>query len=277
MEVELSYRSNYSKKNFIQIHQGHQGIQKCRLRISYSVWWPGVSKAMESYIKNCPQCLKSYTSPKEPLLSSPLPSRPWQKVATDLFELNKSHYLLIVDYFSRFPEVFKLNSTTSSSVVSILKSTFARHRVPAILFTDNGPQFSSQDFKRFASAYLFRHVTSSPRYPQSNGLVERTVGTVKKLLEHTTDPFMALLSYRSTPLPWCMLSPVELLFGRRINTDVSQIDHCLVPQWTYIDKFRNADKEYKTKQKLQFDRRHGVRPLSTLPAGTKMWAKNGKH
>ena len=57
-----------------KVHQGHQGIHKCRLRIASSVWWPGVSKAIENYIKNCPQCLKSYIPPKEPLLSSPLPS-----------------------------------------------------------------------------------------------------------------------------------------------------------------------------------------------------------
>ena len=62
------------KETLYKIHQGHQGIQKCYLRMSSSVWWPGVSKAMESYIKNCPQCLKSYIPPKEPLLSSPLPS-----------------------------------------------------------------------------------------------------------------------------------------------------------------------------------------------------------
>lgn len=123
---------------------------------------------MESYIKNCPQCLKSYIPPKEPLLCSPLPSQPWQKVTADLFELNKSHYLLVVDFFSRFPEVFKLNSTTASSIVSVLKSTFARHGVPSILSTNNGPQFSLQEF---ASAYSFCHITSSPRCPQSNGLV----------------------------------------------------------------------------------------------------------
>ena len=118
---------------------------------------------------------ESYTPPKELLLSSPLPNRPWQKVAADLFELNKSHYLLVVDYFSRFPEIFQLSSTTSPSIVIVLKATFARHGVPSILFTDNGPQFSSQDLKEFPSVYSFRHITSSPRYPQSNGLVERTV------------------------------------------------------------------------------------------------------
>ena len=129
----------------------------------------------------------------------------------------------------------------------MLKATFAHHGVPPILFTDNGPKFSSQNLKDFASAYLFRHVTSSPRYPQSNGLVERTVGTMKRLLQHVHDLYMAILSFHAIPLPWCMLSPAELLFGWKINTDLPQTDHYLISQWTYLDRFRKADKVYKDK------------------------------
>ena len=131
--------TNLRNETLHKIHQGHQGIQRCRLRIASSVWWPGVSKAIESYVKNCPQCLKLCIPPKEPLLSSPLPNRPWQKGCSRSLKLNKSHYLLVVDYFSRFPKVFQLNSTTSPSIVRVLKATFARHGVPSILFTDNGP------------------------------------------------------------------------------------------------------------------------------------------
>ena len=128
--------------------------------------------------------------PKEPLLTSPLPSRPWQKVAADLFELNKAQYLIVVDYFSRYPEVVKLNSTTSISIINILKSIFARHGIPSKLITDNGPQFSSHTFKEFSSTYSFQHVTSSPRYPQSNGMAERAVGTAKRLLQCAQDPHL---------------------------------------------------------------------------------------
>ena len=258
-------------------HQGHQGIQRCRLRIASSVWWPGVSKAIEHYVQNCPQCLKSHISPKEPLITSTLPNQTWQKVAADLFELNKSQYLLIVDYFSRYPEVFQLNSTTSSSIVKVLKATFAHHGVPSILFTDNGPQFSSQNMKDFASAYSFRHITSSPRYPQSNGFVERTVGTMKRFLQHAHDPYMAILSFRATPLPWCMLSPAELLFGRKINTDLPQTDHCLIPQWTYLERFQKADKVYKDKQQSQYDRRYRTRSLAALLVGSKEWVRSERH
>ena len=88
------------------LYKMHQGIQRCRLRIALSVWCPGVSKAIEHYVQNFPQGLKSHIPPKEPLITSTLPNQPWQKVAADLFEMNKSQYLLIVDYFSRYPEVF---------------------------------------------------------------------------------------------------------------------------------------------------------------------------
>ena len=119
------------------------------------MWWQKVSEAIENFIKNCSQCLKSYISPNVLLLSSSLPRLPWQKIAADLFKLNKTHYLLIVDYFFRFHEVLKLTSTTSCSIVIALKFTFTRHGIPSILFTDNGPHFSSQNFKEFTSAYSF--------------------------------------------------------------------------------------------------------------------------
>ena len=213
--------------------------------------------------------------PKEPLLTSPLPSRPWQKVAADLFELNKAQYLIVVDYFSRYPEVVKLNSTTSISIINILKSIFARHGIPSQLITDNGPQFSSHTFKEFSSTYSFQHVTSSPRYPQSNGMAERAVGTAKRLLQCAQDPHMALLSFRATPLPWCSLSPAELLFGRKINTDLPQSNSQLTPHWPYLEDFHKADKEYKAKQEFHFNSRHRTRPLPSLIADDPVWVRMG--
>ena len=67
--------------------------------------------------------------------------------------------------------------------------------------------------KQSASTYGFNHVKSSPYYPQSNGLAERMVKTIKSLLQETLDTYLALLSYRATPLPWCQLSPAELVNG----------------------------------------------------------------
>ena len=254
-----------------KIHHGHQGIQRCRLRVSTSVWWPGSSSAMENFVKLCPTCMKNTPPPVQPLLQSELPSHPWERVAADLFQLNNTVYLLVVDYYSRFMEVQKLTSTTSASVISALKAIFSRHGIPSEFVSDNGPQFDSGEMKEFASKYNFIHTTSSPHYPQSNGLAERMVKTVKKLIADSPDPYLALLSYRSTPLPWCELSPAELLMGRRLQTDVPQMKTQLTPNWPHIKNFREKDKKYKQEQKRHYDRRHRVREASPLPDDTPVW------
>ena len=117
----------------------------------------------------------------------------------------------------------KLTTTTSSAIITALKAVFSRHGLPEVVRSDNGPQYSSHEFARFADSYNFKHVTSSPLYPQSNGQAERAVQTVKNILKQSQDPFMGLLSYRSTPTPWCGLSPAELCMGRRIRTSVPQV------------------------------------------------------
>ena len=79
---------------------------------------------MEAFIKQCPHCEQFATPPKEPMMSSPLPSHPWKKVGADLFEFDKTSYLIDVDYFSQFPEVIKLTGTTPRSIITALKSIF---------------------------------------------------------------------------------------------------------------------------------------------------------
>lgn len=153
-------------------------------------------------MSQCPECCRDAPPRKEPLISTPLPEFPWQRAATDLFELRADTYVVVVDYFCRYPEVVQLGSTTSREVIRALKDIFGRHGVPETLVSDNGPQYSSVEFSEFASAYGFKHSTSSPHYPQSNGLAERMVKTVKGLFKNSPDQSLALLSYRTTPLVW---------------------------------------------------------------------------
>ena len=156
-----------------KLHCGHQGIQRCRLRAISSVWWLNISRMIQDYISQCPECQKSLIPPREPLITSPLPQHPWEKVASDLFQLDGKTYLIVVDYFSRYPEVIQLTSTTSIAVIKAFKSVFSRLGVLSVFMSDNGPQFSSKDMKEFASTYGFDLLTSSPLYPQSNGLLSR--------------------------------------------------------------------------------------------------------
>jgi len=117
----------------------------------------------------------------EQMVTTVPPSFPWQKIGTDLFELQGEHYLLSVCYHSKFPEVTKMESLRSSVVVEELKRQFGAHGIPAEVVSDNGPHFSSSEFQEFAKEYGFKHVTSSPHNPKANGEVERAVPTLKTL------------------------------------------------------------------------------------------------
>ena len=264
------------KETLDKIHQGHQGIVRCRLRMKNSVWWPGSSTEIAQRVEKCAECAKVATPRKEPLISSPTPEYPWQVVGSNLFELNGTIYLLVVDYLSRFPEVVKLSRSTSSSVIiAHLKSIFSRHGIPEVLRSDNGPQYASEEMNDFAKRHRFKLVTSSPRYPQSNGFIERMVKTVKQLFSQSDDHDLALLTYRSTPLPWCGHSPAELSMGRNVRTPLPQINDHLVPTWSYLPKARKDEELFKKKQKDSYDIRHRVKELPPLPDDTSVWVKSG--
>ena len=260
-----------------KLHEGHQGIVRCRLRAKTAVWWPGLSKQITAFINKCPECARDNTPHREPLIPTSLPDYPWQKVAADLFHLKGLDYLVIVDYYSRYSEVIQLRTTTSQSVVNALKSVFARHGIPEVLRSDNGPQFSSKEFTEFSQSYQFTHTTSSPHYPASNGQAEQAVQTVKHLLKNAEDPYLALLSYRATPLPWCGRSPAELLMGRNIRSTLPQTTESLTPQWPYLREFKRLDKEFKEKQKADYDRRHRVHDLQAIPDHTDVWVTTDSH
>jgi len=142
----------YQEETLHRIHEGHQGIERCRMRTKSSVWWPGIASQITSLIENCPTCAKEAKLRREPLLTTKLPDYPWQVLGSDLFELKGDQYLLVTDYFSRYLEVVKLSSTTSSSIIRALKGIFSRFGIPEVLRSDNGPQYASTEFEDFAKA-----------------------------------------------------------------------------------------------------------------------------
>ena len=99
-----------------------------------------------------------------------------------LFEVEQRQYLLVIDYFSKYPKEIQLTLTTSASVIAAQKTIFVRYGIPETVRSDDGPQSSSQEFAVFASLYGFSHVTSRARFPQSNGLVETGVQTIMRML-----------------------------------------------------------------------------------------------
>ena len=129
-----------------------------------------------------------------------------------------------------------------------------------------------KQFSVFAKLYGVQHSTSSPLFPQSNGQAERVVQIVKKLLR-SDDPYMALLTHRSTPIRWCNFSPADMLMGRRLHSTLPMTTEQLTPTWSYLDNFRAVNTEFKQQQKTDFDRRHCSLPLP--PNDTEVWVTSG--
>ena len=167
-------------------------------------------------VSRCDACLLfKNAQQREPMKSHEIPDRMWQRVGIDLFEFDRDNFMVISDYYSKYFEITKLLSTKSSTVISHLGPHFGRYGIPDEIVSDNGPQFS--EFKRYTTDHNIRHITSSPRYPQSNELAERTVETAKNILKKAevdkANPNIALLYLRNTPINGIGLSPSQMMMA----------------------------------------------------------------
>ena len=129
-------------------------------------------------------------------------------------------YLLIVDFTSKFPIVRKLKSMKAKHVGSHFSEGFGEHGWPDTLVTDNGPCYASHDFKQLMLDMSVNHITSSPHYPQSNGYVQIVKNLFVKAHEEGMDYQKALMIYRNTPLDDNLTSPMQILQGRTVRSDL---------------------------------------------------------
>ena len=163
------------------------------------------------------------------MIPSEIPSRPWQSVSADLFYTQQSWFLIVVDYYSKFPFVRKLHNLTAGAVVNQTKMLFTENGIPETLLCNSGTQFTSAEFQQLAKQYGFKVMPSSPHYPRGHGFVERQVQTVKKTIlkcrETREDIDLALLALRTVPLSSNKPSPAELLNGRTLKSTIPRKIH----------------------------------------------------
>ena len=206
-----------------QLHTSHQGIKKTQWLARESVYWKNINRDIEALVNTCETCQKYQRNQcQEPTIHHNIPPTPWWKLGSDLYHINNRDFLILVDYFSKYPIVAELKTLTSKAVVKAVKTTCSMFGVPKEFVSDNGPQYSSKEFKQFTDEWGIKHNPSSPLFPKSNGLAERNIQTIKNMIKKCTETgngiSEALLHLRATPIDSHTKSPAELMFKRQLVT-----------------------------------------------------------
>ena len=249
-------------------HEGHQGLIKTKKLLREKVWFPYIDRSVQSKVESCLAC--AATNPvkvTEPLSMTPLPSSPWSELSIDFggpFPTGES-ILVVIDDYSRYPEVEIMSSISAKATLPKLDAIFARHGVPNVLKSDNGPTFRSQYFKSYAAHMGFEHRKVEPLWPQANGGVERMMGTLNKTIMSAhlegrnwkQDLYAFLMNYRATPHTTTGVSPAEALFGRKLKTRLPQSS--VVSDSNLDDQIRLKDTEQKRQMKAYADRTRHAR------------------
>ncbi|BHF62224.1 hypothetical protein SprV_0200520500 [Sparganum proliferum] len=219
-----------------QFHAANPGTSRMKSIARSFAYWPGIDGDIDDLVRRCSRCQQAAKMPpRQPPVPWEPPERPWSRVHIDFAgPLNGVSYLILVDAYSKWPEIAPLNPATASATIAFLRRIFSQHGLPEVLVSDNGSQFTSSSFEDFCRQHNIQHLRLPPYHPQSNGQAERFVDTFKRAIlkargERTTDEIVQafLFSYRTTPNPASPggVSPAEALMGRKLRTTF----HALVP------------------------------------------------
>ena len=203
--IELSYQPVLRQQIIQKVHSSHMGIEGSLHRAREAYYWPLMNAEIRDFVAKCSICnILRPEECREELCPYELPQDLGPKLELIRLRLMVRITLSqLQDYYSNFIEMDGLNSTISKAVIQTLKRQFAIHGIPDILISDNGPQYSSDEFQQFARQQAFKHIILSPKHPQSNGKAESVVKTCKTMLKKAqlakTNVYLALLDHRNTP------------------------------------------------------------------------------
>ena len=197
------------------IHEGHQGKERCLLRARNTAFWPKIMYDIQELIERCIICQEHGKSQSIIGTTQELPPFPWHTLATDICYWKRMDFLIVTDVFSKYFLVRKLANSTSAAVCAEIATIVTELGLPHIIRSDNGPCYNSKEFQQLLQCYNITHHTSSIHQPRSNGFIERMVGVAKKLMDKAGSegkPWISgLYEYRVTPQSGSIASPLQLI------------------------------------------------------------------
>jgi len=213
------------------LHSGHLGLQKMKSLARQACFWPDMYNDLKRTMVNCKQCC---LKPPNYVNWKPWPHtiEPMQRIHCDYCGpfVSKYYALIIIDSFSKYPEVFLTTTANSNFTKNAFQKFFSREGVPQAIVTDNGTHFNAEHLKTWTRSIGSQMVFTSPRHPQSNGLAENFVRTLKSAIK-TNNPtnFMQLelcidnflMQYRNAEHATTHKTPAFLFKGRNLRTSLS--------------------------------------------------------
>lgn len=216
------------EKLLSELHRDHPGICKMKGMARSYFWWPGLDHSIENLAKSCLECQAVKNTPAvAPLHPWVWPSRVFQRVHVDFAgPFQGVMFFVAVDAYSKWPEVFIMQSTTVTKTIDVLRQMFSAYGLPDQIVSDNGPQFTSEEMAIFMKMNGVKHTRSAPYHPSTNGLAERFVQSLKQSLKSSSNSgrplsqrvYNFLLTYRSSVHATTGVTPSSLFLKREVRT-----------------------------------------------------------
>ncbi|UYV85054.1 hypothetical protein LAZ67_X004411 [Cordylochernes scorpioides] len=183
-----------------ELHQGHLGVKMKALAQNF-IWWPGIDREIEEITRVCRDCnINNHTLKQESVHRWESSPTPWYRVHLDFAgPFMKKMFLIVIDSYSKWPEVIIMNSTTTGNTIRVLRDLFSHYGIPDQVVTDNSPQLVSEEMKYFIKSNGVYHLRSAPYFPATNCLAERFVQTLKRSLKNMRNELnKSLANFRFT-------------------------------------------------------------------------------
>lgn len=265
------------------LHKNHTGITKVKQLARRTVYWFGLNRDIEKFVKSCRICNEMYIAQKPKTTNSWIPTtRPFSRLHADFFYFQQKVFLIIVDSKTKWLEIeYMPNGTDSCKVIKKFIAMFARVGLPDVVVTDGGPPFNSLAFIRFLENQGIKVMKSPPYNPQSNGQAERMVRLIKEVFKKfLLDPEMQpldieekvcnfLFNYRNICLEdGHFPSERVFTFKPKTNMDLINPKSSYKRQLTTYQHDKTESNYQRSRDILKYD------PLANLTAGEPVYYKN---
>lgn len=286
---------------------GHTGLERMKNSIRRYYNWPGMTKDIKEYIRNCPICekIKITTHTKMPLQISSTATKPFERLFVDIVgpinPISEEGYRYIFtancDLSKYAIAVPLIDCTAIETARALVHGVVLRFGIPKIVISDNGSNFIANTMKEVSKLLKIKRLLTTPYHPQSNQVerFHRSLSTyLKAYVQNEKADWakyldFAIFTYNNTYNSTTGFSPNELVFGNafEIPCEVTTRKIPIYNYENYANELRHKLKtmhdlareniiKRKEENKFYYDGRAKTSPLDLKPNDLVLILKNKK-